>query len=256
MSRPSPSTSKLSHSARQPQEKKHVQFTPKPKLALDCTNIDASCKARLKQASLIYSQDLVLEYFGKHCRDPKFRLSPTMKILYERKISHAKRKKRFDKLLKQMRNNEKNSKIVDEELDEEGSDDDSSDSSSNVKTPSSSRPSSANGEKSKKSDDSSYIYLQRQDWAEAPLKNGNWCLVYPCKAFPYRSPYRSALGDLRSIVKSIEQYMAIAESVVKTYPDQNDEFYESRVKALCRWNIEIWCPPGVEDDETIVPIMR
>lgn len=55
----------------------------------------------------------------------------------------------------------------------------------------------------------------------------------------------------------MEHYLAVAESIVNAFPDEKDEFYESKVRAMCRWNIGIWAPPGPSDgDESIIPVLR
>jgi hypothetical protein len=194
-----------------------------------------------------------------------------MKIMYDRKVAHAKRRKRFDKLVEKIKKQEEAAAAAAKkngEIDNDNNNTDSesssfysssSSSSSSSNSANSSRSNLLNKDKKKKKNakEQEYIYIQRQDWNEAPLVKGNWCLVYPCKAFPHRSPYRSALGDLRAMIKAVEQYLSVAESVTNSFPEQNDAFYESKVKALCGWNIEIWCPPGEDkEDTTIVPILR
>jgi hypothetical protein len=224
-------------------------------------NVDITCKARLKEASQIYSQNLVLEYFGNNFRNPNFQLTPQMKVMYERKISHARRKQRYEERMEKLRRKEKESSATSDsrpstagsESSEEDSLEDNNEDNKKATENNNSRPSTPDQSQDSKNG-KSFVYIQRQDWNEAPLKAGNWCLVYPCSAFPYKSPYKSPLADLRNTVKTIENYKKIAKSIVKSFPEKSDEFYESRVKAMCRWNIEIWSPP-VEpevDEEAIL----
>lgn len=284
-------------------EKKVKISKRKLQIAQDSVNVDVSCKARLKEASLIYSQDLVLEYFGNHCKNPNFQMSRSMKYLYEKKLAEAKKKHKFEKLMKKLKQEEENNtkllsisepklEIITESSENEGSlgtldlnnnligsevseiDLESRPSSCD----SSARPSTCDSSItfSEKSRDSAgedkeegstpsapsiplspgHITIQRQDWTNPPRNGGDWCLVYPCKAFPYRSPYRSALADLRNIVKGVENYLKVAKSIVKLYPNENDSFYESKIKVLCQWSIDIWTPPKVDEEENIIPILR
>lgn len=101
--------------------------------------------------------------------------------MYERKIAHAKRRKRFDKLVEKMRKDEADKKLTsgissnndgDDENDDESNEDESSEESEK-ETP---RPPTANHGGKKPEE---FIYINRQDWTEPPLEQVRFFITLP-----------------------------------------------------------------------------
>ncbi|ODM95085.1 putative tubulin polyglutamylase TTLL2 [Orchesella cincta] len=85
----------------------------------------------------------------------------------------------------------------------------------------------------------------KKNWFDPPKQQGQWIRVYPFDARTTKSPYKSSLTDIRQAVRSIETFMKVAEHLFMTNPNETDDYYRRKVKAICRRETEIWTPPPV-----------
>ncbi|CAL8091207.1 unnamed protein product [Orchesella dallaii] len=83
----------------------------------------------------------------------------------------------------------------------------------------------------------------KKNWFDPPKQQGQWTRVYPFDARTTKSPYKSSLTDIRQAVRSIETYMKVAEHLFYANPNETDDYYKRKVKAICRRETEIWTPP-------------